>query len=118
MKQITITLPGSEDAIKNEVICPEDILRIALLAREIPDKAKVSFGANAKSGMRILRKNIPVYTIIEFGAPQQFIIAGYFLIDEEGEVEQIKGDTILHWHIAADDFVDLMKKSWANEEHK
>ena len=43
--------------------------------------------------------------------PMPQTVEGYFLISGTN-INQVKEDTELHWHVSAEEFVDIMKQSW------
>lgn len=81
-------------------VCPEDIIRVLLPAYQIPDKSIVTKRAGEQE--YDFSKNIVVYRKdIKGEIPLQ--MEGYFLVGPRASINQIKPDTMLLWHVTAEE---------------
>lgn len=88
-------------------ICPEDIIQVLLPADKIPDGATVT----KRTGVQdyVLRHQLRVYR----EKPEDTLeIDGLFLLGPRGTVNQVKPDTMLHWHVTAEELVDELRRAW------
>lgn len=93
------------------LICPEEEIQILLRANQIPHGSKVS----KKNGTYtlILNHRVRIFVAKEVGSASQQEIQGFFLQGApQADLNQIDGETLLHWHITADDFKDYLEKIW------
>lgn len=97
--------------LTNLTINPETILRVLLHASEIPDGAAVSKRTGDK--LYTLRHNVVFWD--EKGV-KQTVVEGFFIVDTQGNINQVKPLTMLHWNITADDLIDTLKLSWDSEQ--
>jgi hypothetical protein len=92
-------------------ICPEDTIKILLPAKQIPHGSTVS----KKTGSYTLTLNHRVRIFVpndisDFAAQE---IQGFFLQGApQADLNQIDGDTELHWHVGAEDFKDYLEHIW------
>lgn len=91
----------------NDRICPEDFLKIILPVGQIPDKAVVTKALGEKEYR--LRRNLT----IRRPHGNSIVISGYFLVADDGEFQQVHDQVSLGWKVAAEDFVELMNRSWS-----
>ncbi len=102
--------------MENKVICPEDLVRVLLPARMIPDKATVSKRTGEEQFA--LCHTLKVYpdsadkTIVDC---KPLEIEGFFLVGARGGVTQVAADKLLHWVVAAETLVDVLQGSWEAE---
>lgn len=90
----------------NDKICPETPIRVLLRAEEIPADANVT----KRTGEQVytLKRGLRLYS--EDKAPVE--ITGLFLMGPRGSINQIKPETMLHWEISAEEFVEMLQRSW------
>lgn len=96
---------------KNTLICPETTLQVHLEARLIPDQATVSKGTGDK--LYLLRHNLVLHSPPP--KKQPVTLEGFFIISNEGNIQQLQPDHVLKWHVAAEDLVDGLQLSWGRE---
>jgi hypothetical protein len=98
--------------MENTQICPEDELRVLLPASKIPNGATIT--KRTGEVVYILRQGLKVYSDTKGERPLD--IEGVFLINTRGEINQVKPDTLLHWHVTAETLVDELQSSWMEED--
>lgn len=103
--------------IVNKVICPEDVLRVILVAEQIPDRATVSRPKYGSHLTYVFRRDLTILAPA-VSANKSFNLRGYFLIDADadGEVLQVEATDQLAWHVTAEDLVEALKRSWTVED--
>lgn len=92
----------------NDKINPEDRVLVLLPVEMIPDGATVTKRTGDKE--YIFRRNFTVWLLPD-QPDRKMQIEGFF-IGADGEVNQVKEGTLLHWHIYAEDLVDMLQGSW------
>ncbi len=101
----------------NEKICPEDVLRVLLPVGMIPQGATVSKRGGEQTftlahGLRVYPVREAKGLRPESADPQQAMtIDGFFLVSGLN-INQVKEDLLVHWHVTTEDFVDTMQRSW------
>ena len=98
-------------------ICPEDILRILLPAKQIPNGSMVSKKNGAYT--YTLTHSLKAYPeSVKSGEErgEMIEIKGLFLHGNRGNINQVKPDTELHWHVDAEWLVDHLQRRWDGPE--
>jgi len=95
--------------LKTDDICPEDYLFIVLPADKIPDRATV-FKPTGETAYTF-RRNITLYPINDHAA-KPVVIAGFFLVKDGGDINQVRDSQKLKWRVTAQDFVDIIREAW------
>ena len=95
--------------LKNDDICPEDYLFIRLPAEKIPDRATV-FKPTGEMPYTF-RRNITVYPINDHAA-KPVVIAGFFLVKDGGDINQVRESQKLMWRVTAEEFIEMIQQSW------
>jgi hypothetical protein len=102
--------------MKNEKICPETELRVLLPAGEIPSGATVA--KRTGENRYTLSYDLMLYqedALRKEGA-QPVRVEGLFLVGERASITQVKPETMLHWIVTAEDFVETIQRSWEPED--
>jgi hypothetical protein len=98
--------------IESKNIDPDDELRVLLPAAMIGNGGIVSKRTGRQTFT--LAHNIKVYRQASDQAP--ITIEGFFLLNNSGSINQVDAETELHWHVTAQDLVDILQIAWEPEE--
>lgn len=89
-------------------ICPEDEISLLLPAKEIPHGSKVS--KRTGEARMTLAHNLTLHRSCD-ATEGSITVRGFFLIDG-ANINRIVPETILQWHVSAEDFVELLQTAW------
>lgn len=95
---------------ERSLICPEETIQVLLRANQIPHGSTVS----KRMGQYTLILSHRVRIFVAKGLfSQPTEIEGFFLQGApQADLNQISGETLLHWHLTADEFKDYLEKIW------
>jgi hypothetical protein len=103
--------------LDNTHICPEDPIRVLLPARMIPHDATVSKRTGELE--YTLKHKLTMYCLApetsRIPAPP-IIVDGVFVVGSKGSINQVEPETMLHWHVTAEDLVDALRRSWETQQ--
>lgn len=105
--------------LENDVICPEDMLLVLLPAKMIPHDATVT--KRTGEVQYTLKHKLTMYGIPPEGskipAPPT-IVDGFFVVGLQGSINQVKPETLLHWHVTAEDLLMALNVSWEDRDRQ
>jgi hypothetical protein len=91
----------------------DSMLTVALGALTIPDGSVVTKRTGAVT--YILRHGLTVYTDTKGESPMK--IAGVFLLNNQGQINQIKPETVLSWSMTAIEFYEWLVDQQIGDEN-
>lgn len=86
-----------------------EMIKVLLPAFRIPDGSVVSKRGGMsphtlKHSLKVYRNNLPE-------KQEPLVIQGFFLVNEQGDIDQIGDNTPLHWHVSASEFCEQLQEA-------